>query len=72
MVRKLSLILAAAGLALASTAAHATPLPSRQPAAITDASDMTKGETTALAIGLVLLILLGAVLLFDPDEPESP
>ena len=77
-VRKLSLIVAAAGMAVASVAsAQAAPIPARTAAPVSNANyqdDDDDGGSTAVILGVVLIVLIGIAALSGggDGEPASP
>ena len=78
LVRKLSLIVAAAGMAIGSIAsAQAAPVPSRLSAAVTNANYQTEdddddGGSTAVILGVILVVLIGIAAVSGGGGPESP
>ena len=76
LVRKLSLVIAAAGMAVASVAS-AQAIPSRLAATVTNANyqdDDEDGASTAVILGVVLIVLIGIAAISGggDDEPTSP
>ena len=78
LVRKFSIIVAAAGMAVASIAnAASAPIPSRIGAPVTNANyqdDDDDNGSTAVILGVVLVVLIGiaAVSGGGEDSPSSP
>jgi hypothetical protein len=75
LVRKLSLLLAAAGMA-AAPLASAQAAPGRIGAPVVNANyqddDSEGGGSTAVILGVVLLVLIGIVAVSGDGEPNSP
>ena len=75
LVRRISLIVAAAGLAVAS-AAQSAPIPSRIGAPVTNANyqddDDDDGGSTAVILGVILVVLIGIAAISGGDGPQSP
>jgi len=76
LVRRIALILAASGLAVASVAnAASAPLPSRVEASVTNPNYQDDGgDSTAIILGVVLVVLIGIAALVGGgrDSPRSP
>lgn len=78
IVRRISWIFAAAGMAVASIAnAASAPIPSRVAAPVTNANyqndDGDNDESLAVILGLLLIVLIGVAAVSGGDgEPQSP
>ena len=65
------LAVAAAIVAAPTAAAAQTALPDRA-AAEMQASNALEGDSTAVILGLILVVLLGMIVVSDDDEPNNP